>query len=246
MVDIHISPNAFHLAETVALHFIWLGNEAISRTGRFTVALAGGSTPTATYKLLSTPEFLTLINWYRVYVFWGDERCVPPEHPDSNYRTTKETLLDHVPIPPGNVHRIKGELEPQSAATDYENQLKSVFGDHPQFDLVLLGMGEDGHTASLFPGTAVIHEQEHWVTGHFVDKLDSWRITLTPAILNQAWNINFLVSGESKAGTLQQVLHGPHNPDLLPSQVIAPVQGNVTWLVDKAAAGSLNLPTNNP
>lgn len=246
MADIHISPNLFHLAETAALHFIWLGNEAISRTGRFMVALAGGSTPKTTYKLLSTPEFLPLINWYRVYIFWGDERCVPPNHPDSNYRMTKEALLDNIPIPPGNIHRIKGELEPKIAATDYENQLKSAFGDHPQFDLVLLGMGEDGHTASLFPGTAAIHEKERWVLGHFVEKLDSWRITLTPVILNQARNINFLVSGESKAETLKQVLHGKHDPDLLPSQVIDPAQGSVTWLVDKAVASSLDLPPNSP
>jgi 6-phosphogluconolactonase len=239
MVDIQISSNANQLARKAAESFLEVGNQAIRENGRFSVALSGGSTPKAAYQLLRSPEFSAKIEWSSVHIFWGDERCVPPDHPDSNYRMTKATLLDHVPIPETNIHRMRGELEPQEAAAANEKDLKQFFGDSPHFDLILLGMGIDGHTASLFPGTAAIHEENRWAAAHYVDKLSSWRITLTPAIINRAKSIIFLISGESKAQPLQRVLHGRFQPNLLPSQIIAPNNGTLTWLIDEAAASLL-------
>ena len=172
-------------------------------------------------------------------LFWGDERCVPPDHPDSDYLMAKQSLLDA--LPPSahpRIHRLEGELEPQAAAIRYEADLRHYFGLKPEFsfDILLLGMGDDGHTASLFPGTAPIHESDHWVVGHYVSKLASWRLTLTPPILNLARTTIFLVSGTSKASTLQQVLEGTSDPDLYPSQIIQPVSGSLLWLIDNEAA----------
>jgi 6-phosphogluconolactonase len=191
------------------------------------------------------------VDWTAVQVFWGDERCVPPDHPDSNYRMARETLLDHVPLPAGNVHRIRGELPPTQAAAEYERELHAFFSLPPlgaatrreapmaSFDLVLLGMGSDGHTASLYPGTLAIHETERWVTAHRVEKLDAWRITLTPPALNAAAQVTFVVSGTPcgrKAEALRQVLAGPYRPQELPAQVIRPAPGRLCWLVDREAA----------
>jgi 6-phosphogluconolactonase len=178
------------------------------------------------------------VDWARVHVFWGDERCVPPDHPESNYRLAREALLDHVPLPPANVHRIPTEQEPVQAAADYEQTLRRFFGPGsvPRFDLVLLGLGTDGHTASLFPGTPAVHEYERWVVAHYVSSLPAWRVTLTPAVLNAADQVTFLVAGEEKAGALKQVLAGPYQPDVLPAQVVRPAGGSLLWLVDDAAA----------
>jgi 6-phosphogluconolactonase len=155
------------------------------------VALAGGSTPRAAYALLATEEFAARVDWSRVHVLWGDERCVPPDDPDSNYRMAREALLDKIPIPTENVHRIRGELPPDEAAAAYQAELEAVLGAGGRFDLVLLGMGVDGHTASLFPGTAALHEGERWVVAAFVDKLSAWRVTLTPVVLNAAAQVTF-------------------------------------------------------
>jgi len=240
MANILISPSSKHLAETVAQHFLWLGNEAIQKSGRFVVALAGGSTPKLAYKILSTPEYAKRINWRLVHIFWGDERCVPPNHHDSNFCMAKESLLEFVPVPPGNIHRMRGELEPSKAAVEYETNMRRFFANNPYFDLVLLGMGTDGHTASLFPGTDAVHEKIRWVAAHYVEKLSSWRITLTPPIINMSQNIHFVVSGEGKARPLQRVLQGQYQPDLLPSQMVAPSEGTLTWLIDKTAADMLD------
>ena len=245
---VEVYPDARQLAHAVADHFVLLSSEAIASHGRFAVVLAGGSTPKAAYALLATEEYATRVDWSRVYIFWGDERCVPPDHVDSNYRMAREVLLDHVPIPESNVHRMRGELEPGQAAGEYEAALRTFFfprsGDRkaegetlvPSFDLILLGMGDDGHTASLFPGTAAIHEQTRWVVAHRVEKLDTWRITLTPVIINAAANVTFAVSGAGKAERLRQVLNGPRQPDVLPAQIVNPDGGRVLWLVDQAAA----------
>jgi 6-phosphogluconolactonase len=190
-------PDMAGLARAAAEYFVTLSAIAIAAHERFTVALAGGSTPRAMYALLTLDEFATRVDWSRVQVFWGDERCVPPDHPDSNYRMARTTLLDHVPLPVGNVHRIHGELEPVQAATEYQEVLRAFFSPSyvgreidqtpvARFDLILLGMGDDGHAASLFPGTAALGEQERWAMAHYVDKLGEWRITLTPALLNAA------------------------------------------------------------
>ena len=245
---IEVYPDAKRLARAAAEHFVALAREAIAGQGRFAVALAGGSTPRAAYALLAGDEFATRVDWERVHVFWGDERCVPPDHPDSNYRMAREAVLDHVPLPAENEHRMRGELEPAQAAADYEQALRIFFALPPRkqeaeppagFDLILLGMGDDGHTASLFPGTAAISEQTRWVIAHFVEKLDTWRITLTPAVINAAANVTFVVSGSGKAERLRQVLTGSHQPTMLPAQIVDPGHGRLRWLVDEAAAASV-------
>jgi 6-phosphogluconolactonase len=239
--DVQVCPDATTLTQAAAEHFVARAAEAVTARGRFTVALSGGSTPRSTYTLLASDEFAPRVDWPRVHVFWGDERCVPPDHPDSNYRMAYEALLQHVPIPPKNIHRIRGEMEPEQAVQEYERTLLTVFagspgGPPPRFDLVLLGMGSDGHTASLFPGTAAIHEGERWVVAHYVDKLSAWRVTLTPTIINAAAHVTFLVSGSAKAERLQEVLRRPYQPDALPAQIVRPASARLSWLVDSAAA----------
>jgi len=238
-------PTPERLAEAVARHIVARATDAISATGRFTLALAGGSTPRAVYALLATPAFAPRVDWGLVQVLWGDERCVPPGDPRSNYRMTKEVLLDRVPIPAQQIHRIRGEDEPEQAAAEYERELRALLGDGAEgrpdvaLDLALLGMGEDGHTASLFPGHATVAEMARWVTAVYVPDAAMWRVTLTPALLNRARNVTFVVSGAGKAARLQEVLQGPFTPELLPAQAIQPALGRLTWMVDEAAAGRL-------
>jgi 6-phosphogluconolactonase len=223
-----------------------LGTEAIEENGMFTLALSGGSTPRPLYTLLATGKFTRSIDWSRVHLFWGDERCVPPDDPRSNYRMVQESLLNGVPIPPGNVHRIHGEEDPEVAAAGYEQELRTFFGstgvDGPPglgFDLVLLGMGKDGHTASLLPGLPAVTEQVRWVMAQFDEVVSMWRITLTPVVINAAKQVIFLVSGAEKAERLRDVLEQPIQPEALPAQMIKPVRGQLLWHVDEAAAGCL-------
>jgi 6-phosphogluconolactonase len=246
MAEIRTYPDALSLARAAARHFVNLAAEAIAVNGRFVVALSGGSTPGDLYALLATDEFASQVNWLRLHVFWGDERCVPPDCACSNYQTARESLLDHVPLLAQNIHRIQGELRPEEAAINYEATLRAFFADHgrkgPQaarFDLVLLGMGDDGHTASLFPGTAALREPARWVAAHYVDKLGAWRVTLTPLAINAAAQVTFVVSGANKAERLKDVLNGPYQPDNLPAQIIKPHNGHMLWLVDSAAAATL-------
>jgi 6-phosphogluconolactonase len=236
MNELRVHPDAAGLARAAAEHFVTLATAAIAAHGQFVVALSGGSTPRATYTLLANDELAARVDWPRVRVFWGDERCVPPDHAGSNYRMARETLLDHVPLPTRNVHRIQGELPPDQAATAYQAELEAVLGAGGQFDLILLGMGEDGHTASLFPSTVALHEQTRWVVAQYVDKLSAWRVTLTPVAINAAAHVTFLVSGVGKAERLREVLDGPHQPDVLPAQIVRPTDGRLLWLVDAAAA----------
>jgi 6-phosphogluconolactonase len=190
------------------------------------------------YALLATDAYAARVSWARVHVFWSDERCVPPADPSSNYRMAREALLDRVAIPAANVHRIAGEAEPDRAAAAYEDELKQCLGDG-RFDLVLLGMGKDGHTASLFPGTAAIGETRKWVVAVEVTAVPPWRITLTPPPINAAAAVMFLVQGADKAATLHRVLEGPHDTRTAPAQVVAPHDGEVEWLVDAPAAADL-------
>jgi 6-phosphogluconolactonase len=183
------------------------------------------------------------VDWARVHVFWGDERCVPPDHAESNYRMAREALLDQVSIIPAqNVHRMRGEIDPEEAADGYETDLRACFGVSapPRFDLILLGMGDDGHTASLFPGAEAIREQARWVAAYYVEKLGAWRLTLTPVVLNAAANVIFLVVGAGKAARLREVLDGPYQPDRLPAQVVRPSDGRLLWMVDQAASSERN------
>ncbi|MCJ7703724.1 MAG: 6-phosphogluconolactonase [Anaerolineales bacterium] len=236
MMSIQISPDSVDLAHKVAEHLIALCQQAVRDKGLFTLALAGGSTPKAAYQLLASPGYASQVTWPKVQIFWGDERCVPPNNPESNYRMVRETLLDHIPIPAANIHRMEAELDPSEAARRYEDTLLGVLKNPPRFDLILLGMGTDGHTASLFPGTPALDENSRWVVANFVPKQSSWRLTLTPGTINLAQNIAFIVAGEPKAAPLQQVINGKYLPEIYPSQLVKPQLGHLTWFVDKPAA----------
>ncbi|HKC40640.1 MAG TPA: 6-phosphogluconolactonase [Gemmatimonadales bacterium] len=241
LADVAVLPSAAALADAAAGRFITAARDAIASHGQFIVALSGGSTPRDTYLLLGTEALVSRVMWSRVHVLWGDERCVPPDHIESNYRMARETLLDRVPIPAANVHRIHGEDDPATAAEVYEATLRALLRTPAgaRIDLVLLGLGEDGHTASLFPGNAAVHERTRWVMAARASAASVWRITLTPAVINAAAEILFLVSGGAKAGILRRVLERPRRPQELPAQAIAPSNGRVRWCVDAAAAADL-------
>ena len=240
--QILIYKNADELAKAAAERFAELARDAIAERGLFRVALSGGNTPNRVYSLLASDEFKTRIEWSKVHLFFGDERCVPPDDSESNYRMVLETLISHVEIPRENVHRIRGEEEPLQSAKLYEAELKEFFAaaGWPRFDLVLLGMGDDGHTASLFPQTAALDERNSWVVANWVEKLGVYRISLTVPVINAAANIAFLVIGSDKAERLAEVIHGPFDKKRLPSQLIKPTDGTLLWLVDTAAAALLD------
>ena len=252
MADVRVLPDAAALAEAAAELLAASAAEATAARGLFSVILSGGSTPRAMHANLVSGKAGRNIDWERVHFFWGDERCVPHEHPDSNYRMARETLLDPNDVPPENVHRIQGELPPETAASTYEAELREFVAAHPalgglpapRFDLILLGMGDDGHTASLFPHSAAIHEARRWVVAvpHTAPPPPVVpRVTLTPIVINAAAQVVFLVSGAAKAERLQKVIEGKRNPDELPSQIVRPTHGQLTWLLDAAAASRLNV-----
>ena len=214
---------------------------SIGSRGRFVLALAGGSTPRGLYQRLAVAPWRDRIDWTRVHLMWGDERCVAPTHSDSNYRMAREALLDHVPVDAAQVHRLRGEDVPDSAAFNYEAELRATLdagapGGPGVIDLVLLGLGVDGHTASLFPGLPSGRLITRWVVAEHVDTTRGWRLTLTPPIINAARAVLFLVAGDDKAAALAAVLEGPVRPSALPAQRIATGGSQVTWLVDRAAA----------
>ncbi|MFQ6022954.1 MAG: 6-phosphogluconolactonase [Acidiferrobacterales bacterium] len=237
--------NGEQVSDAAAEAFVSFANEAIAARQRFTVALSGGSTPRRLYELLAESPFNTQVAWDKLEFFWGDERAVPPEHADSNYGMTSDALLTKLAIPEAHIHRMPADREDlENAAWDYQAEIARVFGvdpdgEPPQFDLVLLGMGADGHTASLFPYTEAIREETRWVVSSYVPKLDSYRLTLTPSILNKSAHVLFLVAGADKATPLEEVLEGPSDPERLPSQLIRPTSGDLTWLIDNSAATQL-------
>ncbi len=241
--EIIIVENPEKLAVAAAREFLRLAVEAVQAKGFFTAILSGGQTPKGLYELLASKShpFRESIPWDGIHFFWGDERHVSPHNPDSNFRMVEEAMLSKVPVIRDNVHRIKAE-NPNAVgvAEDYEQLLKEYFhlktGEVPRFDLVLLGMGGDGHTASLFPGTSALNNREHLVAASWVEKFNSYRITLTPAVLCNANRIIFLVSGEEKAETLKSVLEGEYQPERLPAQFIRPVSGKLLWLLDRSSA----------
>jgi 6-phosphogluconolactonase len=246
--DLDVLPSPGALAQAAAGQFIAAAGDAIHARGAFVVALSGGATPRRTYERLATEPLMSRLMWSRVQVLWGDERCVPPDQAESNYRMARETLLDRVPVLPANVHRIRGEDDPGAAAARYEGTLRALFNTPAgppraapgaRIDLVLLGLGVDGHTASLLPGSAAAHERTRWVMAEYAIAASTWRITLTPAVINAAAEVVFLVSGGAKARILGRVLEGPHRPQELPAQAIAPSNGRVHWCVDAAAAADL-------
>ena len=230
------------VARTAAARFAGLARESIAARGLFTVALAGGSTPRAVYELLAGDEFGGRIDWENVHVFFGDERAVPADHADSNYRMAHESLLARVSVPERNVHRIEGVGDASANASEYESEMRGLFGEDaewPRLDLVMLGMGDDGHTASLFPGTEALDERRAWVAANWVEKLGAWRVTLTAPAINAARHVLFLVTGANKAERLREVLRGARDPARLPSQLVSPSDGTLEWFLDRAAAARL-------
>lgn len=235
------------LSLAAAEMFAELANQAIASRERFCVALSGGNTPRRLYEILANMPVREQIRWESAYVFWGDERCVPTDDPRSNARMAREILLDQVPVPANQIHPIQGDLSPALAAAQYETELRDFFDDRPPvFDLILLGLGENAHTASLFPRTPVLDEKKRWVKEVYVAKQDMSRVTLTAPFINQARDVIFLVSGADKALALQSVLEGAYQPHRLPAQLIRPNGAHPIWLVDKAASHKLVAETVEP
>lgn len=244
-VKYYVEPDPAALARRAAQYLVEMVGEAVAAHGRARIAISGGSTPKAAFQLLADPAqpWLDRMPWANLDLYWVDERCVPPDDPDSNYRMTRETLLDRVSLLPGQIHRMEGELDPEAAASRYESELRNSFrlegAESPRLDLVALGMGPDGHTASLFPHTQALHEMSRLVAANHVPQKETWRITLTWPVINHASSVFFLIAGADKAEILREVLTGPHDPDRLPSQLIWPASGILTLFLDTAAAALL-------
>lgn len=252
--QIRVYKDGDELALKAARYFARMADQYVVGCGRFTVALSGGSTPKSMFALLAKTPFFETVPWSSIYFFWGDERHVPPTDADSNYRMTREALLAKVPVPEANIFRIPSENDDAAkAAAVYGETLRTFFLDipaasrgtaplsmFPRFDLVFLGMGPDGHTASLFPETAALENDSDLVVANYVEKFDTYRITLTKPVINNARNVTFLVSGADKAPALKEVLEGAAQPRLYPSQLIRPARGTLLWMVDEAAASRLS------
>jgi 6-phosphogluconolactonase len=241
-----VEPDAATLSARAAQYFAEKSAAAAAAKGSVRVALSGGSTPRVAFGLLSNPAhpWRAKMPWDRLDLWWVDERCVPPDNEDSNYRMTREAMLDHVPLNPGQIHRIEGELDPEEAAARYEIAMRNGFAlkdaELPRFDVLALGMGPDGHTASLFPHTAALREVNRLSTANHVETVkDSWRVTLTRPVINNAADVFFLIGGKDKAQILKDVFLGPRDPERLPSQLIAPAGGILTLLLDAGAAALL-------
>lgn len=232
-MSVSIFENPGELARSAARDFAEKAGAAISARGVFDVVLAGGSTPKATYEVLAR-DFAESVEWDKIRVFIGDERTVPPDHEDSNFRMAKEALLDHVS--PASVHRMRGELDPEEAAREYERELRGILGEAPIFDLVHLGIGADGHTASLFPHTEALEITDRLVVSNAVEKLGTVRLTLTKGVINDARSVVFLVAGEGKAEALVEILEGDGDPLDYPSKMIRPKAGGPEWMVDRGAS----------
>jgi 6-phosphogluconolactonase len=238
--EVLIFPDSDALSRAGAEQFVQIGNEAVATRGRFVVALSGGSTPRRMYEKLASDDYRGRVDWSRVHFFWGDERAVPPDDPQSNFRMANQALLSRVPVLPQNIYRIPAEKAPGIAAAEYEKVLRDFSHNSlPRFDLVLLGLGTNAHTASLFPYTSVLRERTRWCAAVWVPELNTSRITLTVPVLNHGANVIFLVAGRDKAASLREVLRGPHDPERLPAQLIQPDEGKLVWLVDEEAAGGL-------
>jgi 6-phosphogluconolactonase len=240
-----VLPGPEQVARAAADDFATAAIDSVEQHGRFCVALAGGNTPRQVYADLALDEIAgsRRLPWNKIIIFFGDERPVAADHPDSNYRMAAESLLSRVPIPAANVHRVRTELGPAEAAKAYEAELREIFslgiGGVPRFDLVLLGMGPDGHTASLFPGTDALQETAKLVVANWVEKLDQHRITLTLPVLNNAERVTFVVAGREKAQVLCEVLAEDGAAEKYPAQLVRPVTGSLRWIVDQEAAQSL-------
>lgn len=246
MSDLHIAADHSTLICDTATRIHALSVEAIAQRGLFHWALSGGSTPKALFELMATPNWAKRFDWPKIHLWWSDERAVPADSPDSNYKMAHDALIAQVPIPTTNIHRVQTELGAMPAAQAYERELlhavaaSSSSSSALSLDLILLGMGDDGHTASLFPGTVAIFEKKRWVIAHFVPKVNMLRITFTPVLINAARTVMFLVSGAGKSLMLRRVLYEFDQPNVLPSQIVSPASGELLWMVDAAAAAQLN------
>ncbi|TAN19778.1 MAG: 6-phosphogluconolactonase [Chitinophagaceae bacterium] len=239
-MNFHISQDIDSLSQDIAEWLIEHIQKTLSDKARYALALSGGSTPKELYTLLARPPYRDQIDWKKMHIFFGDERYVPFDDDRNNGKMAYETLLRHVPIPEKQIHYFNTTFSPEQSASEYSKILHHYFDNQPDtFDLVLLGMGDDGHTLSLFPGTAVIHEDKKWVKAYFVEKLNMFRITLTVPVVIRSSAVAFLAVGEKKAATLKEVIEGNYSPDKYPSQIIKPVNGNLHWFLDKAAASRL-------
>lgn len=242
-MKMHLFENKEELGNGLANWIVDLIAETLKQQEYFTLVLSGGNTPKILFETLATPEIKSKIEWERIHIFWGDERVVPFEDDRNNAHMAFEVLLNHVDIPSGQMHIMRTDVEPNFSADAYQKLLHSFFDNKSQsFDLVLLGMGDDGHTLSLFPGSPIIEERTQWVNSVYNEQQKMYRVTLMPAIVNRAANIVFMVDGAKKAKVLQQVLEGEYQPEKLPSQIIKPVSGELHWFLDKEAASELRRP----
>ncbi len=234
--QVRVLPDPEAVALEAAGHLVRCAAEAVGDRGRFVVALSGGSTPQLLYRLLAGERWRSLVPWEATQVLFADERCVPPDHADSNWRMVWETLLSRVPVVAANVHRMRGEEAPHAAAEAYERQVAALLGPEPRLDLALLGMGADGHTASLFPGTAALEETERLVVANHVPAVGAWRLTMTYRLLSAAADVLFLVTGAAKTQAVRGVLQGSREPRSMPAARVLAAHGRVLWLLDEAAA----------
>ncbi len=240
---IAIYPDTNVLSHEAARYIVQVAQESIVTHGRFTIALSGGNTPKKLYGLLGSEPYTSQIDWNLVEIFWSDERCVPPDSPDSNYHMAQEVLLSKVPIPASQIHRVPADKPDRDAASlEYTQEMQRVFGTSPipSFDLIQLGMGPEAHTASLFPHQASLHEQQRLVMPVSVPKPPPPRLTFTPPLLNAATRVLFLVTGADKAEAVQAVLEGDRQPDEYPAQIVQPPRGEVVWMLDTPAAARLS------
>jgi 6-phosphogluconolactonase len=244
-LHLKVAANSTEIARTAADYITENIQRAVAARGLARVAISGGSTPRVVFELLADPTapYRAVIPWQKLQLFWVDERCVPPTDADSNYRMTKAAMLDSIPLPPENIHRMEGELDPEEAASRYEATIRNAFrlegAQTPTFDLILLGLGPDGHTASLFPHTDGLNEMSRIVMANHVPQKDVWRITLTWPVIVQGREVAFLMEGEEKAAMVQTVFAGTYDPEEWPAQLIRPATGNLTLLMDSAAAANL-------
>lgn len=238
--EIVVHPDPGAAARDAAGRFAEIAEKAVRDRGRFCVALSGGSTPQSLHRLLAEPPFRDRTDWARVHLFFGDERCVPPDHPDSNYRAVYENLISRVPIPAVQVHRMPADRQDLAkAAAEYEAEIREVLGDGAVFDLILLGLGEDGHTASLFPGSPALGEAKRLVAENYSDRLKSRRMTFTFPLINRAARVLFLVEGRAKAEAVRRAVEDAGGP--VPAGRVRPEAGGLTWIMDRAAASRLDL-----
>lgn len=241
MPKIHKFPDEAQLAQAAAQSIIEIGLQKIEVQGRFTLTLSGGGTPKATYRLLPEMAAARGLDWNQVYVLFGDERCVPPDHPESNYGMARQSFLNQIEIPSENILPMLCTISPDEAALAYEQELRELLTNQwdGRLDLILLGLGTNAHTASLFPGSEALEEKERLVLPVYVDEWESWRLTMTPPALNSAERVIFLVQGQSKAEAVAHVFEGPYDPQHWPAQVVQPEDGQADWFMDEAAASRL-------